>query len=203
MTQSMAMASLSNVFANLEQIDQMIVAERMREEVFIKLLQVLRQVIPYHQAAILIAGPRGLVFSAEAGYNHLPPVLNNIQGSAVFRLMVNHRQPIYLPKACQVPTWKGLDALGNPASWLGIPLFSEDQIVGLLSISREVDRVFTTDERDTAVAFGQRILDQLRQEELTARRMHAKNLPSSKIELSTPGTYLAALQLDAYTPGAL
>ena len=204
MAQSRAMASLSNIVGNLKQIDQMIVTERPQSEVFNRLLQLLRQVFPYHQAAILVSGSEGLAMSAYAGYKIAPQSVTGIQHSPVFRLMIQHRQTIYLSKAHQVRDWNGMESLGTPLAWLGVPLFSNDRNLGLLSISRDVEQTFTTDEMDTALAFVQRIVDQIIQDEFATRtRLSHESLAAINPKIHLPGKNISSLQMYAYSPGSL
>jgi GAF domain-containing protein len=58
-----------------------------------------------------------------------------------------------------------LEKLGAPQSWLGVPLLENDRALGLLSLSRNVERAFTAEERETARAFAQRIVEVFKREE--------------------------------------
>ncbi len=83
---------------------------------------------------------------------------------------MTHRQAIYIPNAHKVPGWAGLESLGKPHAWLGVPLLNNGKSLGLLSISRNVERAFSPEERETALAFAQRITD------LIGREQQDKNL---------------------------
>ncbi len=165
LAQSRAMASLNNVVGNLQQIDRLINSDREPGEIFDKILQLLRQVVPFHQTAIL--APNGVGVSVVASYGY-PSVLSQagqVLCSDLYNLIGKHRQAIYIPHAGDVPAWKGFENLGNPMAWLGFPILINDHEIGLLSISRQVERAFTIDERETVRAFAQRITDLLKREE--------------------------------------
>jgi hypothetical protein len=157
LAQSRAMASLSNVVGNLEQIDRLIDTRRERHEIFEKMLHLLRQVVPFHQAGILGKDKTGMVFLAHSGYPQVPSRADGILKSPTFGLIVTHRQAIYIPNASKVPAWRGLETLGAPNAWMGIPLLEKNETLGLLSISRNVERAFSSEERETSLAFAQRI----------------------------------------------
>jgi hypothetical protein len=157
LAQSRAMASLSNVVGNLEQIDRLIASSRDKHEIFEKMLHLLRQVVPFHQAAIVGKDKTGMVFLAHSGYFQVPNRADGILKSPTFALIVTHRQAIYIPNASRVPAWRGLETLGAPNAWMGIPLLEKNETLGLLSISRNVERAFSSEERETALAFAQRI----------------------------------------------
>ena len=163
--QSRAMASLSNVVGNLEQIDQLIDAGRDKVEIMNKILQLLRQVVPYHQAGILVSDGTEMSFVAHAGYRLAPSRAEGVLKSATYALIVTHRQAIYIPNAHKVPGWAGLESLGRPHAWIGVPLLDNEQSLGLLSISRNVERAFSPEERETALAFVQRITDLIKRDQ--------------------------------------
>ncbi len=165
LAQSRAMASLSNVVGNLEQIDHLIASGRDRVEIFNKILQLLQQVVPYHQAGILACDGEGMGFIAHQGYQLAPNRADEITKSSTYALIVTHRQAIYIPNAHKIPGWKGMEALGLPNAWLGVPLLDNDQSLGLLSINRNVERAFSSDERETTLAFAQRITDLFKREQ--------------------------------------
>jgi GAF domain-containing protein len=135
-----------------------------------KILQLLQLVVPYHQAAILISDGTEMSFVAHNGYLLAPNRAAGVLQSAVYALIVTHRQAIYIPNAHKVPGWAGLESLGKPHAWLGVPLLTNDQSLGLLSINRNVERAFNPEERETALAFAQRITD------LFSRDQHDNNL---------------------------
>ena len=159
LAQSRAMASLSNVVGNLEQIDRLINAGREKDEIFNKILQLLRQVVPYHHAGILAMDGDGMGFVAHFGYRLVPKRADGVLNSATFALIMKHRQSIYIPNAHAAPGWKGMEALGMPLAWLGVPLLENGQVSGLLSICRNIEMVFSSSERETALTFAQRITE--------------------------------------------
>ena len=160
--QSRAMASLSNVVGNLEQIDRLIDSGREKREAFNMILQLLGQVVPYHQVAVLSEDEAGMGFVAHYGYRLTSSRANDILSSSTYALMLQHRQAIYIPNAHVVPAWKDMEVLGRPMAWMGVPLLDNDRPLGLLSIGRNVERAFSNDERQTALAFSQRITELLK-----------------------------------------
>ena len=165
LAQSRAMASLSNVVENLEKIDNLINSGCDRVEVFNQVLRFLRQAVPYHQAGILAIDETGIGFVAHAGYRLAPNRADEILTSPTYALIIKHRQAIYVSNTYNVFAWKGMEMLGAPVAWLGVPLLVHNQSVGLLSISRNVERAFSGDERETAMAFAQRITELLKCEQ--------------------------------------
>jgi hypothetical protein len=166
--QSHVMASLSNIVGNLEQIDKMINSYHVSSEILDKILLLMRAVIPYHQAAILAIDAFGLGFIAHHGYNKELKRADEVLTSPTYQLIMQYRQAIYMPKAHTVPGWKGMEALGKPLAWMGVPILDGSRPVGLLSISRNVDRAFNSEERETALSFTQRIAEIIRRNQSAA-----------------------------------
>lgn len=162
LAQSHAMASLSNIGGNLEQIDSLIHSTHDVNEILHIILRLLRHVVPYHQAAILAIDEMGLGFVAHSGYRPDPNRADDVMKSGTYALIMKYRLAIYIPNACNATAWRGMDVLGTPIAWLGVPLLLNQQPLGLLSISRNVERAFDSDERKTALAFAQRITELLK-----------------------------------------
>ena len=161
LAQSRAMASLSNVVGNLDQIDQMVFAGTDREATLGKILNLLRHVVPYHQAAILATDEIGMKCVACVGYKNLPVRADGILHNPIYEIMLKHRQAVYVPNAHQLPTWQGMEELGYPVAWMGVPFLQQNRSLGMLSVSRNVERPFTNEERETNLAFAQRIINLL------------------------------------------
>ncbi len=94
-----------------------------------------------------------------------------LQANPIYEMMVNHRQGISLPDTRRVPAWQGLEGLGRPVSWLGLPFFEEDRLfAGFLALGRNVESPFTPDEKQTCQAFAQRMLKTLHPQTPSRRR---------------------------------
>ncbi len=159
LAQSKTVTNLSNVVGKLGQIDALIYQDWDKAEILGRILRLLGQVVPYHQAHVLVlrGGQIDLVAShgdrASQGLD-----FSNLQSNSIYQMMLRHRQAIYLPDTSHVPAWHGLEALGQPASWLGVPLLNEEAMFcGFLSLGRNVDSPFTFDEKQTCQAFAQRM----------------------------------------------
>jgi hypothetical protein len=168
LAQSRAMASLSNIVGNLKQIDRLINSAHDRREILYKTLQLLRHVVPYHQAGILAIDESGLGVIAQFGYRQALKRADDVLTSAPYALIMKHHQAIYIPNACSGPAWKGMEVLGAPLAWMGVPLLANNRPLGLLSLGRNVERAFSSEERETVLGFAQRITDLLKREQKAA-----------------------------------
>ena len=171
--QSRMLASLSNVVENLDKIDRLINSDCAQVEVLTQLLELFRQAVPYHQAAILALDGNGIGFVAQSGSQLTTQRADGILTSTVYALLVKHRQAICISNANQSPAWQGMEVLGAPLAWLGVPLLANNQPLGLLSIGRNVERTFSSDERETSLAFAQRIIELFKREQLGSCNLNA------------------------------
>jgi hypothetical protein len=177
LAQSRSVSNLSNIVGKLQQIDNLIYLDWETEEVFRHMLNLLGQVVPYHQAAIIPQKDCHMQYVAYKGYENVNQIeVNGIWGSAVYKLMLKHHQAVFLPDACRVPAWSGLEVLGMPSAWLGVPLLNGEQSLGLLSLGRNINSPFTSEEKETSKAFAQRIATVLlRKEKETAKTVDARH----------------------------
>lgn len=158
LAQSRTVMNLSNVVGKLGQIDALIYEDWDKLEILERMLRLLGQVVPYHQAHVIVQHGRQIELVAVSGGTGGQICLDSIQENAIYKMLVRHRQAIYLPDTSHVPAWQGMEALGQPASWLGVPLLdSEGGFLGFISLGRNVDSPFTLDEKQTCQAFAQRM----------------------------------------------
>lgn len=167
LAQSQTVTNLSNVVGKLGQIDTLIHQDWDKSEILERMLRLLGQVVPYHQAQVLVRESGKLDLAAAHGCDsgHKRDV-NSIQSNPIYQMMLKHRQIIYLPDTSQVPAWQDMEVLGQPASWLGVPLLDgEGNFFGFLSLGRNVDSPFSWNEKQTCQAFAQRMAKALQQKE--------------------------------------
>ncbi len=159
LAQSRTVTNLSNVVGKLGQIDALIYQDWDRTDILQSMLRLLGQVVPYHQAQVLIRKSQQIELAASHGCpSDSGTDFSGLQSNSIYKMMLKHRQAIYLPDTSHVPAWQEMEVLGQPASWLGVPLLGEDgSFLGFLSLGRNVDSPFIQDEKQTCLAFAQRI----------------------------------------------
>lgn len=126
-------------------------------EVLALILEHLAETIAYDRAAIMlhhqgeleIAGARGF----PAGFHPLKTRVA-IKENDVFQQILQTRQPLFIPDVLERPDWQQLDGLPQARAWLGIPLSRFDQVIGMLSVTREQPNAFTQDEIKLAATFA-------------------------------------------------
>lgn len=162
LAQSRTIANLSNVVGKLGQLDALIHQEGEEQDILQRMLHLLGQVVPYHQAHIFAQKDGQLVLAAWQGQGNHRIDTAILQANPIYEMMVNYRQGISLPDTRRVPAWQGLEGLGQVVSWLGLPFFEENGLfAGFLALGRNIESPFTPEEKQTCQAFAQRMLKTL------------------------------------------
>lgn len=109
-------------------------------QVLDRILEQLEQVVAYDSASVLMLQGDYLYLQAERG---LPP---NIVGeyfpadNALFVAVQQSKRPLYLKDARQDDRFQAWGGITHTRGWLGVPLISRDEVLGLLAIdSRHID----------------------------------------------------------------
>ncbi|MBN1873181.1 MAG: GAF domain-containing protein [Anaerolineae bacterium] len=77
-----------------------------------------------------------------------------IRNGDVFQQLVETRQPLIIPNVMQEPGWKQVPWLPLNHSWLGIPLISQDNVIGMISMTRRDPHAFSPDDVTWVQAFS-------------------------------------------------
>lgn len=72
----------------------------------------------------------------------------------IFRQMYLSHRPLPIPDVSQRPDWQYVPGLRPARSWLGVPLLRSNNVVGMLSITRETLRPFDDNEITQAMTFA-------------------------------------------------
>lgn len=161
LAQSNILTNLSNTVGKLESLEKIMKSSSHSLDIkFQKALDLLAQVVPYHQAAIyrkekkkleLVFG-RGLSLSEAGSKEHY--LEKNV---FIHDLLKRTHEPISIPDVRSVSVWQDLPGLANPRSWLGVPILYKDEVIGLLSLARVSFSPFSKGETDISLAFAHQL----------------------------------------------
>jgi hypothetical protein len=153
LAQSQMLNNMNNLFSTLNRIEAALHNKGDLQERLAAILDGLRQVVPYHHAAVLPRNARGIHLSDREITTYIPtvPVMQNV----IYQAVLQHNQPIYLENVEHVPGWNGL-GLGSTdmRTWVGIPLRGDGLVLGILSLGRRTLSPFRRDEMSIAETFG-------------------------------------------------
>lgn len=154
LAQSQMLNNMNNLFSTLNRIESAIREKGDVHDRLAVILDGLRQVVPYHHAAVLPRNARGIHLSdlEIVAYTPATPVVQN----AIYQAVLQHNQPIYLENVEHVPGWDGLGLQPQVdlRTWVGIPLRGDGPALGILSLGRRTLSPFRRDEMSIAETFG-------------------------------------------------
>ncbi|MBI3173186.1 MAG: GAF domain-containing protein [Chloroflexi bacterium] len=155
MAQSQILGNMNNLFSTLTRIEQLLERSADFEEQLTTILDGLRQVVPYHHAAVLPKNARGIHLSDHEVVTFTPtiPIVQN----AIYQAVLQHNQPIYLENVEDAPGWDVMGSIADLRTWVGFPLRSGKTSLGILSLGRRTQSPFRRDEMSIAETFSQYI----------------------------------------------
>ena len=128
------------------------------DEVLERILQQLRQVIPYDSASVQRIRQDGIEIVAGEGLIEPERVMGKpLPISHAIRRVIDSRTPLAFDDAQQSPDYQqGNDVYvsGHIRSWLGVPLIARNNVIGMITLDRNEIRPYTAVEVDLATAFA-------------------------------------------------
>lgn len=122
------------------------------------ILDSLALIVNYDRASVLLESGSELEIVAARGY---PPESNplnirvKIKEDDVFRTIYRTQKPLSVPEILDRSDWYQVKALPQARSWAGLPLINaEDNVIGMLSLTRELPNPYTVDEIALGAAFA-------------------------------------------------
>lgn len=125
-------------------------------EIMNLILEYLLRLVPYDRAGILLQSGDTLEIVAARGFpDNLPPsqIRVLITENDIFQQIRETRQPLPIPDILERPDWKHIEGLPPARAWLGVPMIRFNQVIGMLSLTRETPSAFNTREINLAATF--------------------------------------------------
>lgn len=142
---------------NLYDIGRALSSTLKLSEVLDLILAQLLDLVPYDRAAVMIRNHNELEFLATYGF---PVQLNPqntrvaIQEGDVFEEIYRTKRPLSIPNISQRPDWQHIEGVPRAQTWLGIPLIRSDEVIGMLSLTRERNEPYPIDQIALATTFA-------------------------------------------------
>lgn len=124
------------------------------------ILENLHPIVAYDRGSVLLSNGEALEFMAARGYDDNQAQLNSSipiytdDKDNVFVKIYHTQEPLAIENVHLYPSWKKVEGLVSPGSWLGIPLIRENEVIGMLSLARMDVAPYTAEEITLATAFG-------------------------------------------------
>lgn len=120
-------------------------------------LEQMESIIPYHRAAILLYRNEEMEFAASRGYPQqvdMEEARILVNNNRIFTRIMQQRKPSLVKDTTQQSDWQHIAGVPPTRSWLGVPLIQNDQVLGMLSISRLEVMPFTPEEVEISAIFA-------------------------------------------------
>lgn len=122
-----------------------------------RILDQLVTVVPYARCSIMLEYGDVLKIEAQRGFpeaQRAKEVTVVIREGDVFEQMIRTRRPVMVEDVLQEPGWQFVEGLEVHRSWLGVPVISQDQVFGMISMTRADVAAFGEDDALLASAFA-------------------------------------------------
>jgi signal transduction histidine kinase/HAMP domain-containing protein len=126
-------------------------------EVLDLILEYLVKTVSYDRAIVLLQNRDDLEIVATRGFpvdTQPPRTRISIREDEVFQQIYQTQQPLVIPDVLQRPGWQHLESLPSARAWLGVPMSRFGQVIGMLSLAREIPNAFSQDEVKLATTFA-------------------------------------------------
>lgn len=139
---------------SLRKTGQVLVSSLSLKKVTKRILKELDKVVAFERGAVLLREDEQLSLIAKRGFPRDERVKELVvpyqaDSEDVFGRMLQSQRPLLVPDVTQEPGWTQLDWLPLNRSWLGVPLITQDKVIGMISLTRLEADAFT--ENDVAV----------------------------------------------------
>jgi DNA-binding LacI/PurR family transcriptional regulator/signal transduction histidine kinase len=128
------------------------------EEVPQQILKQLTQVLPYERCALLMEELDGTTrVLAHLGFPEDPRADDlriQIDSGGVYDQIAFTGEPVIIDDVTTSSSWQQVDWLPINHSWMGIPLFSKNKVIGMLSLTREESSAFSSDDLLLVTTYG-------------------------------------------------
>lgn len=122
-----------------------------------RILEQLAAVVPYERGAVMLQHDDALQIIAQHGFpqdERVTELRIPIREGDIFQQVVSTCQPVMLDDVIKSSAWQQMDWLPLDNSWLGVPLISRDQVIGMISLTRREAGAFGPDDAMLVSAFA-------------------------------------------------
>jgi len=158
LAQSEQLASANRVIEKQIEIGKTLSSSLELPKVLALILEQMESIIPYSRAAILLCRDNNnMEFAAFRGY---PPNVNMDEARTLININATYLNIIQthisatLEDVSLRPGWEHIPGTPPTRSWLGVPLVQNENVLGILSVSRLTIAPFTPEEVETSSIFA-------------------------------------------------
>ena len=126
-------------------------------EVLELILAQLAQLLAYDRGSVFVRNGDHLELVAARGFPDVATqnqIRISLENDSIFREIYETKRPLFIPDVLQRPDWQQIETLPLARAWLGIPLIHGQEVVGMLSLTRETTTPFTDASIELSTAFA-------------------------------------------------
>ncbi len=120
-------------------------------------LNELRRIVPYDTALISMLRDEHWWVVASHSQERVLPKRFDLGKLPLVQRTVRERGPVIVPDVSQEPTWRLLEGAEWIRSWMGVPLISRDQVIGILMMNSHAPNTYDQETSRLASAFGHHV----------------------------------------------
>jgi signal transduction histidine kinase/DNA-binding LacI/PurR family transcriptional regulator len=114
-----------------------------------QILEQLRQLFPYERGSLLLEDSGGTRMVAHIGFpddKRVDELWVETREGDVYDQIVQSAEPIIIDDVTLNASWKQVEWLPVNKSWIGVPLFTKNHVIGMLSLTRTEAGAFDQDD---------------------------------------------------------
>lgn len=153
------------------------------------ILEQLAAVVPYERGSVMLQQDDQMEIIAQHGFpdeDRARELQVPIRKGDVFQQIVESRAPLVIDDVTQEAGWQQVEWLPLHRSWLGVPLISQDRVVGMVSLTRRAASAFSPDDATLVLAFASQAAIALENaslyDEITRFSQHLEELVQERTE---------------------
>jgi signal transduction histidine kinase len=121
------------------------------------ILEQLALVVPYERSSLILQEDDNLRIVAQHGFpddERTKSLTISIREGDVYQQVVAAGRPVIIDDVTKISGWSQVDWLPLNLSWMGVPLFSKEHVIGMLSLTRREVSAFSDDDSILASTFS-------------------------------------------------
>ncbi len=124
-----------------------------------RVLDELQRVVPYDKASISLLRDERYQIVASRGLKRVPYAQEEhvLAESPLVQRIVHGRGPVIVPDVHDEPDWLPVEGLELVRSWLGVPLISKDEVIGVLMVDSHHPNTYDKDASRLALTFAHQV----------------------------------------------
>jgi len=126
-------------------------------EVLDLILAQLAELVTYDRGSVFVRNGDHLELVAARGFpDEAKPsqIRISLKNETVFKEIYETKRPLFIPDVLKWPDWQQIETLPAARAWLGLPLIHGQEVVGMLSLTRETTDPFTNESISLATTFA-------------------------------------------------